>query len=58
MQFGYNLDERSAAWAFERSVEADAATLLARRIYALATAAGWEAARDGLPPRRVVTVRA
>ena len=44
--------------AFERSVEADAATLLARRIYALATAAGWEAARDGLPPRRVVTVRA
>jgi len=42
---------------FERSVEADAPTLLARRIYALACAGRWEAARAGLAERRVVAVR-
>lgn len=43
---------------FERSVEADASTLLARRIVELAAGHGWEQARTGLPQRRVVAVRA
>jgi phenylpropionate dioxygenase-like ring-hydroxylating dioxygenase large terminal subunit len=43
---------------FERSVEADAATLLARRIYQLACQGSWETHRASLPARRVVHVRA
>jgi nitrite reductase/ring-hydroxylating ferredoxin subunit len=42
---------------FERSVEADAPTLLARRIYALACAGRWAAEADRLPSRRVLNVR-
>ena len=42
---------------FERSVEADAPTLLARRIYALAAAGRWAEGRDGLTQRRLVRVR-
>ncbi|HEY4943069.1 MAG TPA: aromatic ring-hydroxylating dioxygenase subunit alpha [Rhizomicrobium sp.] len=42
----------------ERSVEADVSTLLVRRIVALAAAGRWDAERDRLPARRVVTVRA
>jgi len=43
--------------AFERSVEADAPTLLARRVYELAVAGRWEAGRAGLVERRVIRVR-
>jgi phenylpropionate dioxygenase-like ring-hydroxylating dioxygenase large terminal subunit len=43
---------------FERSVEADAATLLARRVWELAAAGRWSDDRGTLPQRRVVTVRA
>jgi len=43
--------------AFERSVEADAPTLLARRIYALACAGRWKDGRGGLAERRVLRVR-
>ncbi|MGI8840725.1 MAG: Rieske 2Fe-2S domain-containing protein [Caulobacteraceae bacterium] len=43
--------------AFERSVEADAPTLLARRVYALACAGRWDADRDRLTERRVIRVR-
>jgi phenylpropionate dioxygenase-like ring-hydroxylating dioxygenase large terminal subunit len=42
---------------FEQSVEADAPTLLARRILAFAAKGGWEAGRRELLPRRIVTVR-
>jgi phenylpropionate dioxygenase-like ring-hydroxylating dioxygenase large terminal subunit len=42
---------------FERSVEADAPTLLARRIYALACEGRWVAERDRLPSRRVLSIR-
>ena len=42
---------------FERSVEADAPTLLARRIYALAAADRWAEGRAGLTKRRLVRVR-
>jgi hypothetical protein len=42
---------------FERSVEADAPTLLARRIYALACAGRWSEDADRLPSRRVLSVR-
>ena len=42
---------------FERSVEADAPTLLARRIYALACAGRWEEGRSDLIQRRVIRVR-
>jgi phenylpropionate dioxygenase-like ring-hydroxylating dioxygenase large terminal subunit len=41
---------------FERSVEADASTLLARRIVELAAEGLWEEKRFSLPRRRVVTV--
>ena len=44
--------------AFERSVEADAPGLLARRILALAADGRWESESKKLPQRRVVTVRA
>ncbi|SRR5712692_327472 len=44
--------------AFERSVEADASTLMARRIVELAAEGRWEEKRSSLPRRRVVTVRA
>jgi phenylpropionate dioxygenase-like ring-hydroxylating dioxygenase large terminal subunit len=43
--------------AFERSVEADAPTLLARRVYELARAGSWETGRAGLVERRVIRVR-
>jgi phenylpropionate dioxygenase-like ring-hydroxylating dioxygenase large terminal subunit len=43
---------------FERSVEADASTLLARRVWELAAAARWSDDRSTLTQRRVVTVRA
>jgi phenylpropionate dioxygenase-like ring-hydroxylating dioxygenase large terminal subunit len=42
---------------FERSVEADVPTLLARRILKLAAEGQWEAGRHRLPSRRIVTVR-
>jgi len=42
---------------FERSVEADAPTLLARRIYAMACAGRWASDADRLPRRRVLNVR-
>jgi len=42
---------------FERSVEADAPTLLARRVYALACAGRWASDADRLPRRRVLNVR-
>ena len=42
---------------FERSVEADAPTLLARRIYALACAGRWASDADRLPRRRVLNLR-
>jgi hypothetical protein len=42
---------------FERSVEADAPTLLARRIYALACAGRWADEAERLPARRVLSVR-
>jgi hypothetical protein len=44
--------------AFERSVEADASTLLARRIVALARAGAWRSGRARLPHRRIVQARA
>jgi phenylpropionate dioxygenase-like ring-hydroxylating dioxygenase large terminal subunit len=43
---------------FERSVEADAPTLLVRRILTLAAKGQWEADRNKLVQRRIVTVRA
>ena len=43
---------------FERSVEADASTLLARKIVALASRGEWETKRSSLPQRRLVRVRA
>ena len=43
---------------FERSVSADASTLLARRVVALAAEGRWASERPSLPRRRVVTVRA
>ena len=43
---------------FERSVEADLSTLMARRIVELAAEGSWEEKRSSLPHRRVVTVRA
>ena len=43
---------------FEKSVEADASTLLARRIWELAERGAWEEGRTKLPARRVVHVRA
>lgn len=45
-------------YSFERSVEADAATLLARKIVGLAARKEWDCARMRLPERRVVRVRA
>ncbi|MDQ2860715.1 MAG: aromatic ring-hydroxylating dioxygenase subunit alpha [Pseudomonadota bacterium] len=42
---------------FERSVEADAPTLLARRIHALACAGRWEREGTRLAERRVIKVR-
>ena len=44
--------------AFERSVEADASTLLARKIVDLASRGEWETKRASLPQRRLVRVRA
>jgi phenylpropionate dioxygenase-like ring-hydroxylating dioxygenase large terminal subunit len=44
--------------AFEHSVEADASTLMARRIVALAAEGCWEEKRSLLPRRRIVAVRA
>jgi hypothetical protein len=44
--------------AFEHSVEADAAALLARRNVALARSGDWETGRSRLPQRRIVSVRA
>jgi phenylpropionate dioxygenase-like ring-hydroxylating dioxygenase large terminal subunit len=44
--------------AFERSVEADAATLLARQIVKLAGEEKWENSRSSLRQRRIVRVRA
>ncbi|ETX08903.1 MAG: hypothetical protein ETSY2_02635 [Candidatus Entotheonella gemina] len=43
--------------AFEHSVEADAATLMLRRIVALAAEGRWEGERGALRQRRVVPVR-
>ena len=43
---------------FERSVEADASTLLARKIVDLASRGEWETKRSSLPQRRLVRVRA
>ncbi len=43
--------------AFEHSVEADAATLMLRRIVALAAAGRWEGERSTLRQQRVVPVR-
>jgi hypothetical protein len=43
---------------FERSVEADLSTLMARRIVELAAEGSWEEKRSSLPRRRVVAVRA
>ena len=43
--------------AFERSVEADAPTLLARRVYTLAASGLWETERQRLPERRIVKLR-
>jgi hypothetical protein len=43
---------------FERSVEADASTLLVRRICELASRGSWDEHRASLPKRRVVHVRA
>ncbi|MEO8927002.1 MAG: aromatic ring-hydroxylating dioxygenase subunit alpha [Caulobacteraceae bacterium] len=42
---------------FERSVESDAPTLLARRIYALACEGRWVLDRERLPRRRVLNIR-
>ena len=42
---------------FERSVEADAPTLLARRVYALASEGRWAEGRSALTQRRVLKVR-
>ena len=42
---------------FERSVEADAPMLLARRVYAAAAQGHWPAARAGLTARRILRVR-
>jgi nitrite reductase/ring-hydroxylating ferredoxin subunit len=42
---------------FERSVEADAPTLMARRLYALACEGRWTEAADRLPGRRLLRVR-
>jgi len=42
---------------FERSVEADAPTLLARRIVRLASIGGWPRDRDRLPAYRQVVAR-
>ena len=47
----------SEGHAFERSVEADAPTLLARKVYALAAQARWAQARAGLVQRRIVRLR-
>ena len=44
-------------YAFERSVEADAPTLLARRIYALASRDAWASECQRLPERRIVKLR-
>jgi len=44
--------------AFERSVEADASMLLARKIVDLASRGEWETKRSSLPQRRLVRVRA
>jgi hypothetical protein len=43
---------------FERSVEADASTLMARQIIKLAAEGCWEEKRLSLPSRRIITVRA
>jgi phenylpropionate dioxygenase-like ring-hydroxylating dioxygenase large terminal subunit len=43
--------------AFERSVEADAPTLMARRIYAMACEGRWADDADRLPSRRILSVR-
>jgi phenylpropionate dioxygenase-like ring-hydroxylating dioxygenase large terminal subunit len=43
--------------SFERSVEADAATLLARRVWALACAGSWPQDRARLTQRRLVKLR-
>jgi phenylpropionate dioxygenase-like ring-hydroxylating dioxygenase large terminal subunit len=43
---------------FERSVEADASTLLVRKVVALAARNEWHTGRAALAPRRVVRVRA
>jgi phenylpropionate dioxygenase-like ring-hydroxylating dioxygenase large terminal subunit len=43
--------------SFERSVEADAPTLLARRIYALACEGRWSDGAKRLPARRLLSVR-
>jgi hypothetical protein len=56
--------ESSQAWYdqaggdFERSVEADASALLARKIVELASRGEWETKRSSLPQRRLVRVRA
>jgi phenylpropionate dioxygenase-like ring-hydroxylating dioxygenase large terminal subunit len=42
---------------FERSVEADYVTLLLRRIVAQAAAGTWQSAREGMTPRRLLTLR-
>jgi hypothetical protein len=42
---------------FERSVEADVPTLLARQIMRLAESGEWENERTSLPQRRLVRVR-
>ncbi|WP_438028528.1 Rieske 2Fe-2S domain-containing protein [Sorangium sp. So ce233] len=43
---------------FERSVEADASSLLVRRVVELAARGAWESTRASLPKRRLVGVRA
>ena len=43
---------------FERSVDADASTLLVRQIVTMAESGNWEEKRSSLPLRKVVTVRA
>ena len=53
-QCWYNIEGHG----FERSVEADAATLMARRIVELAARNEWQRAHTQLPQRRVVHVRA
>ncbi len=49
--------ESAESGDFERSVEGDASTLLARRIVALAREGLWEDKRDTLPQRRLFSAR-